>query len=297
MADNIDNPEAFTEDQAPEENTDNGKSEQTLEESKPNENGDAEVKADIKGDETKTSNEDKSLEEDGLINATEDNESKMFVGGLSWDTETFSLRDYFSKYGENKDCIIKKDSKTERSRGFGFVLFADLSSVRKVMEVSAHYLHGRKIDSKRAQAQRKDGKMFVSGVKSDTDDEKIKEYFSKFEDIELFERPKDKATGKARGFCFITFKKDGVLKKCCAEKTHEVDGASVEVKKCQNFDKSRMGRGKRFMVRGGGWIGAGMALQTTEGAVMTLVKDMAIIWAIIRDMAVGSVELWWSRLR
>ena len=75
MADNIDNPEAFTEDQAPDENTGNGEPEQTVEESKPNENGDAEVKADIKGDETEESKEDKPLEEGGLINATEDNES------------------------------------------------------------------------------------------------------------------------------------------------------------------------------------------------------------------------------
>ena len=51
------------------------------------------------------------------------------------------------------------------------------------MEVSAHYLDGRKIDPKRAQAQRKDGKMFVGGVKSDTDDDKIKEYFSKFGEV------------------------------------------------------------------------------------------------------------------
>ena len=51
------------------------------------------------------------------------------------------LRSYFEKYGEIRDVDIKIDPATQASRGFGFILFADPSSVDKMeADMGQHHL-------------------------------------------------------------------------------------------------------------------------------------------------------------
>ncbi|XP_022668506.1 RNA-binding protein Musashi homolog Rbp6-like isoform X3 [Varroa destructor] len=72
----------------------------------------------------------------------------MFIGGLSWQTAPEGLREYFSKFGEISEVMVMKDPTTRRSRGFGFVTFADPASVEKVLANGPHELDGKKIDPK-----------------------------------------------------------------------------------------------------------------------------------------------------
>jgi heterogeneous nuclear ribonucleoprotein A/B/D len=63
------------------------------------------------------------------------NDSEMFLGGLSWDSSRKDLTEYLSLFGEAVDCVVKTDSVTGRSRGFVFVIFKDASSVDESLEL------------------------------------------------------------------------------------------------------------------------------------------------------------------
>lgn len=69
---------------------------------------------------------------------------KLFIGGISWDTDEERLKDYFSTFGEVVEAVIMKDRTTGRARGFGFVVFADPSVADRVIK-EKHNIDGRMV--------------------------------------------------------------------------------------------------------------------------------------------------------
>ncbi|XP_066430350.1 heterogeneous nuclear ribonucleoprotein D0 isoform X2 [Eleutherodactylus coqui] len=178
---------------------------------------------------------------------------KMFIGGLSWDTTKKDLKDYFSKFGEVVDCTLKLDPITGRSRGFGFVLFKEAEGVDKVMEQKEHKLNGKVIDPKRAKAMKTKEpvkKIFVGGLSPDTPEEKIREYFGTFGEVEAIELPMDNKTNKRRGFCFITFTEEEPVKKIMEKKYHNVGLSKCEIKVA--LSKEQYQQQQQWGTRGGG---------------------------------------------
>lgn len=49
--------------------------------------------------------------------------TKVFVGGLAWETPKQSLYEHFEKYGEILEAVIISDKITGRSKGYGFVSY------------------------------------------------------------------------------------------------------------------------------------------------------------------------------
>lgn len=47
--------------------------------------------------------------------------TKVFVGGLAWETPTHEMRIYFEQFGEILEAVIITDKDTGKSKGYGFV--------------------------------------------------------------------------------------------------------------------------------------------------------------------------------
>lgn len=47
--------------------------------------------------------------------------TKVFVGGLAWETPTEEMRRYFDQFGEILEAVIITDKNTGKSKGYGFV--------------------------------------------------------------------------------------------------------------------------------------------------------------------------------
>ncbi|KAK8394750.1 hypothetical protein O3P69_005910 [Scylla paramamosain] len=172
---------------------------------------------------------------------------KMFVGGLSWETTQESLQRYFGQYGEVIDCVVMKNNETGRSRGFGFVTFADPNKVDAVLKNGPHELDGRTIDPKACnprsmQKQKRNGnwpKVFLGGLPSNLTETDLRNFFSRFggvmEVVIMFDQEKK----KSRGFGFLSFETEEAVDRAVAEHFVNINGKQVEIKKAEPRDTSK----------------------------------------------------------
>ncbi|MDD3647379.1 MAG: RNA-binding protein [Candidatus Dojkabacteria bacterium] len=74
----------------------------------------------------------------------DNNQFKVFVGGISWDTTEEGLKEFMGQAGEVVEAKIIKDKFSGRSKGFGFVTFADEAGMKKAIEE----LNGKELDGR-----------------------------------------------------------------------------------------------------------------------------------------------------
>ncbi|KAI5815442.1 glycine-rich RNA-binding protein [Pyronema omphalodes] len=72
--------------------------------------------------------------------------SKLFVGGLAWHTDDNTLRAKFEEFGQVEEAVVVKDRDTGRSRGFGFVRYAnDTDADSAISAMNDSEFDGRRI--------------------------------------------------------------------------------------------------------------------------------------------------------
>ena len=178
--------------------------------------------------------------------ANDEDERKLFVGGLPQDVKDSDLKTHFSTFGEIEGVNLKTDPNTGRSRGFGFVIYKAVDGVEKAVAQEEHEINGKKVAVKKAQA--KQGKIYVGKLKPEISDEEIKDFFAAYGTIATLEQPYDKTKNERKNFCFITYEKEETARKLLKEGVVSINGHELEVKK---VTPKGDGRGGAFGGRGG----------------------------------------------
>uniref|UniRef100_A0A8D2FZ10 RRM domain-containing protein n=1 Tax=Theropithecus gelada TaxID=9565 RepID=A0A8D2FZ10_THEGE len=150
---------------------------------------------------------------------------KLFIGWLSFETTDKSLRSHFEQWRMLTDCVVMRDPNSKRSRSFGFVM--------------PHKVDGRVVpkkavsreDSQRPGAHLTVKKIFVGGIKEDTEEHHLRDYFEHYGKIEVIETMTDQGSGKKRGFAFVTFDDYDSVDKIIIQKYHTVNGHNCEIRK------------------------------------------------------------------
>ena len=72
-------------------------------------------------------------------------QNKLYVGNLPFSFSETDLSEAFSQYGSIDEVRLITDRETGRSRGFGFVTFADQSAAESALQMNGKELGGRTV--------------------------------------------------------------------------------------------------------------------------------------------------------
>ncbi|KAH7519768.1 uncharacterized protein LOC107405501 isoform X2 [Ziziphus jujuba] len=70
--------------------------------------------------------------------------TKVFVGGLAWETQKETMKKYFEQFGEILEAVVITDKATGRSKGYGFVTFREPEAAMRACVDAAPMIDGRR---------------------------------------------------------------------------------------------------------------------------------------------------------
>jgi len=187
-------------------------------------------------------------------------EGKLFIGGLSQETSKESLDAYASQFGQISDSVVMP------GRGFGFLTFSEPEQSQAFLNhPGGHYIDGKQVEMKVAQPKTQEEvaaqrhirenygysgllmaggpgskkmmnrlnppatKLFCGGV-GDTNDEDFRSYWQQYGELDDCAIVRD-ASGKSRGFGFVTFKEMAAVEWALSNPHHSIHDKVCEVKR------------------------------------------------------------------
>ena len=98
---------------------------------------------------------EKALKKEGLKKKLDNYQKvKIFVSGFSQNLSESELDEYFRKFGPVKRAYILYDTKTNKSRGYGYVEFLDPKTARLALQFKPHMIKGSEVIVDKMQLKR-----------------------------------------------------------------------------------------------------------------------------------------------
>ena len=173
-----------------------------------------------------------------VSNVRSNDDRKIFVRQLDFNTAETTVQEYFSKFGHVSE-IIMKYNESGRSKGFCFVVFDEKEVMEEVLKAE-HEIDGRTVQVKRAgevAGGNQTNKLFCGGLPHAVTEDDLRSYFSQYGEITSFEFLYDKTTEERKHFCFILFDDTATVEKIVEGKlppgsvVHHIGTYRVECKK------------------------------------------------------------------
>jgi len=163
---------------------------------------------------------------------------KIFVGGLSPDTTSDELINYFSKFGEVEDVNLIGELKN-KPRGYGFVSFKKEDAVKAILASKSHEINGRLADcgiallpgttDTGASSKKQSFKLYVAKIPRGAKKDEITKLFGLFGKVQqvllVLRSNRDDA------FAFIDFASKEALERALSKGTIEYKGKVLTVEK------------------------------------------------------------------
>ncbi|KAI1695393.1 RNA recognition motif domain-containing protein [Ditylenchus destructor] len=144
---------------------------------------------------------------------------RIFAGGLSKETSSYTLHEHFSQFGDIFECHIVR-SEDNLSKGFGYVIYKSQDSVDRALNSQPHSIDNQVVTVKHTPPRRRELTLFIGNLSPKTTDESLREHFSKYGQLTQCNIKTDPKTGQSRGFGYVAFG---------SQEEHVIDGVEVKL--------------------------------------------------------------------
>ncbi|KAK2363447.1 UBP1-associated protein 2A [Trifolium repens] len=175
---------------------------------------------------------------------------RLFVRDLSLNTTSQTLCDAFKEYGEIEDGKVIVYEGTQKSRGFGYILYKDVKSAQKALLQPSKLIDGRMTVCMLAsdEVTRKISdttlrKLFIGNLSPRVTNGMLYNYFKGHGDIEECSVVYHKDSKKSRGYGFLTYKTVEAAKNAIKDLDQStLEGKNIIVKYYADSNKGGVGQ-------------------------------------------------------